>query len=128
MNTRIKRTSTGLKSLSVAGILGFIIIAGSTSVMAQSRGGGGGGGGGSPGGGDGGNANYGRAPWQDAAVLLAPNCDGRVCPPIQKKVPILTPADQGCGGVPPLFDRQGKIINRSCEQQLTQAQLNKLKH
>ena len=128
MNTRIKRTSTGLKSLSVAGILGFIILAGSTSAMAQSRGGGGGGGGGSPGGGDGGNANYGPAPWNEAIILPPPNCDGLGCALHHKVVPIVTPVYQGCGGVQPQFDRQGKIINRSCDQQLTQAQLNKLKH
>ena len=138
MNCIVNRTSTGLKSLSFAGFLALSLAAGLapgfTAIPAsaqQAAGNGGGGnnpGGGSSGnpGGDGGNANYGPAPW--AAAI---QCEGPNCPPPYKQKPapvVQVPFNQQCGGQQIRYDSQGRVIRQDCPQQLTQAQLNKLRH
>ncbi len=134
MNTITKRASTGLKSLSITGMLALVLAAAlapgftATPASAQAAAGGGNpGGGNNPPGGDGGNANYGPAPW--AAAILCD--DNRRCPPPvwQRPAPVVqVPANQQCGGQQIVYDKKGNLIRQACPQQLTQAQLNKLRH
>ena len=121
---------TGLKSLSIAGMLVLGLAAGlATGMSAQpaqaqaaggGRGGGGGGGGGNAGGGSG-NMDPDRVLGPQALIVGAPQCETRPCPPVKRKIaPIVI--HEACAGVQPFYDRYGRLISQSCERRVPFAQ------